>query len=214
MTEGVASKRRGIGLVISSPSGAGKTTLSKHLAERDDGVSVSVSVTTRPRRSDEVKGGDYHFHSEEEFRRMEEDGELLECAEVFGYRYGTPRKKVEQWLATGQDVVFDIDWQGARQLRLSLGTDVVQVFIMPPSMRALRERLLRRAQDSAAEVQRRMDRAMDEMSHWNEYDYLLVNRDVEEAYKSLAGILEGERLARHRQAWVDEFLERFAKGEE
>ncbi len=206
--------RRGIGLVVSSPSGAGKTTLSKCLAERDQGVSISVSVTTRPPRADETEGKDYWFVSEAEFERMSGEGELLESAEVFGYRYGTPRKKVEQWLDSGQDVVFDIDWQGARQLRQSLGSDVVQVFIMPPSMPALRDRLLRRAQDSEAEVRRRMERALDEMSHWNEYDYLLVNRDIEDAYQQLAGILEGERRARHRQLWVEDFLDHFAEGGE
>lgn len=206
--------RRGIGLVVSSPSGAGKTTLSKCLAKRDQGVSISVSVTTRPPRADETDGKDYWFVSEGEFERMSGEGELLESAEVFGYRYGTPRKKVEQWLDSGQDVVFDIDWQGARQLRQSLGSDVVQVFIMPPSMPALHDRLLRRAQDSEAEVRRRMERALDEMSHWNEYDYLLVNSDIEDAYQRLAGILEGERRARHRQLWVEDFLAHFAEGGE
>lgn len=207
------AKRRGIGLVVSSPSGAGKTTLSKRLAALDSGVSISISVTTRPPRKDEREGVDYRFVTEQRFAEMNNRGALLEHAEVFGQRYGTPGGPVRRWLEAGQDVVFDIDWQGAGQLREAMGDDLVSVFILPPSLEILRERLIHRAQDSDASVTHRMTRAFSEMSHWNEYDYVLINNDLEDAYRALAGILDAARCARHRQQWVEGFLERFDMGD-
>ena len=208
----IASPRRGIGFVVSSPSGAGKTTLSRMLEREDDNVAVSVSVTTRAPRAGEIDGVDYRFVDDTRFERMVKAGELLEHAEVFGRRYGTPRNFAIDRLRAGRDVVFDIDWQGAGQLRKSLAGDVVCVFVLPPSFETLRERLLHRAQDAEATIHSRMAGAIREMEHWSEYGYVLVNGDLSVAYRVLAGILESERHARSRQAWVDRFIEGFGSG--
>ncbi len=191
--------RRGLMFILSSPSGAGKTTLASRLLDNDDQIVLSVSCTTRPRRAGEVHGKDYYFVSEEEFFRMRDNGELLEWANVFGNYYGTPRELVEDTLRQGKDVLFDIDWQGAQQLDEVAGEDVVKVFILPPSREELERRLRKRAQDSEEEVQKRMAKADAEMSHWAEYDYVIVNYQLDESEELLRSILFGERLKRRRQ---------------
>src|SRR5919201_70267 len=182
--------RRGVMLVLSSPSGAGKTTLSRKLLDLDSAVELSVSVTTRPKRSGEVEGRDYRFIDRARFDEMVHGGELLEWAEVFDHCYGTPRAPVQAALAAGRDVLFDIDWQGTQQLAERARADLVSVFILPPSTLELERRLRARAQDSAAEVTRRMAKAADEMSHWAENDYIIVNRDVERSLTQVQAILQ------------------------
>ena len=191
--------RRGLMLVLSSPSGAGKTTLSRMLLKADGHIDLSVSVTTRPRRPGEVDGRDYHFIDMVRFESMVKSGKLLEWAEVFGYRYGTPRIPVEKALRAGRDVLFDIDWQGTQQLREKARDDLVSVFILPPSVTELQRRLERRAQDSRAIIAGRMAKAAGEMSHWPEYDYVIVNRDKKDAFAEVRAILAAERLKRERQ---------------
>jgi guanylate kinase len=198
--------RRGLMLVLSSPSGAGKTTLSRLLLERDSAVDLSVSVTTRKPRPGEVNGRDYHFIDEARFDAMVERGELLESAEVFGNRYGTPRAPVVQALAAGRDVLFDIDWQGTQQLRENGRDDLVSVFVLPPSIRELEARLRSRAQDSDDVIRSRMAKAANEMSHWAEYDYVVINRDVWRAYEEVCAILRAERLKRERQTGLSAFV--------
>lgn len=192
----MASKRRGLMLVLSSPSGAGKTSISRALLAGDGGIRLSVSVTTRPPRPSEKEGRDYTFIDAGAFERMAKLGQLLEHAKVFGNRYGTPRRAVEKRLAAGGDMLFDVDWQGARQLRDNAGGDVVSVFILPPSMAALEDRLHRRAQDPDEVVARRMAEARSEMSHWDEYDYVIVNKDFDESAAAVRAILECERARR------------------
>jgi guanylate kinase len=191
--------RRGLMLVLSSPSGAGKTTLSRMLLKADGHIDLSVSVTTRPQRPGEVDGGDYHFIDMVRFESMVKSGKLLEWAEVFGHRYGTPRIPVEKALRAGRDVLFDIDWQGTQQLREKARDDLVSVFILPPSVTELQRRLERRAQDSRAIIAGRMAKAAGEMSHWPEYDYVIVNRDKKDAFAEVRAILAAERLKRERQ---------------
>ena len=191
--------RRGLMFVLSSPSGAGKTTLSERLLKTDKDIVLSISATTRPRRPGEAHGQDYYFVSEEEFFRMRDAGEFLEWANVFGNYYGTPRPLVEATLRQGKDVLFDIDWQGAQQLDEVAGEDVVKVFILPPSRDELERRLRRRAQDPEEVVQKRMAKANSEMSHWAEYDYVIVNYDLDESEALLKSILFAERLKRRRQ---------------
>jgi guanylate kinase len=191
--------RRGLMFILSSPSGAGKTTLAGRILEKEDQMVLSVSVTTRARRAGEVHGKDYFFVSEDEFFRMRDSGELLEWANVFGNFYGTPRALVEDTLRQGKDVLFDIDWQGAQQLDEVAGEDVVKVFILPPSRKELEARLRRRAQDTEEVVQKRMAKADAEMSHWAEYDYVIVNYQLDESEELLRSILFGERLKRRRQ---------------
>ncbi len=191
--------RRGLMFILSSPSGAGKTTLAGRILEKEDQMVLSVSVTTRARRAGEVHGKDYFFVSQEEFFRMRDSGELLEWANVFGNFYGTPRALVEDTLRQGKDVLFDIDWQGAQQLDEVAGEDVVKVFILPPSRKELEARLRRRAQDTEEVVQKRMAKADAEMSHWAEYDYVIVNYQLDESEELLRSILFGERLKRRRQ---------------
>jgi guanylate kinase len=198
--------RRGLLLVISSPSGAGKTTLSRRLLERDPNITMSISVTTRPPRPGEVDGRDYYFISQEKFEAMRDGGELLESAEVFGNCYGTPRAPVEKSLAKGRDVLFDIDWQGTQQLAQAMQDDLVRVFILPPSVEALRDRLISRAQDPMVVVAKRMAEASREISHWAEYDYVIINDDLETADKEIAAILAAERLKRKRRIGLTAFV--------
>src|SRR5579862_74625 len=198
--------RRGLMLVLSSPSGAGKTTLSRRLLKADRGVELSVSVTTRPKRPGEVDGRDYHFIDRARFETMVRAGDLLEWAEVFGHRYGTPRRPVYAALRAGRDVLFDIDWQGTQQLREKARDDLVSVFILPPSAKELERRLKSRAQDSRAVISSRMAKAAGEMSHWPEYDYVVVNRDIGEAFGEVKSILAAERRKRERQIGLTEFV--------
>ena len=198
--------RRGLMLVLSSPSGAGKTTLSRMLLEADRHIELSVSVTTRPQRRGEVDGRDYHFIDLARFEAMVKSAKLLEWAEVFGHRYGTPRIPVEKALRAGRDVLFDIDWQGTQQLREKARDDLVSVFILPPSVKELERRLERRAQDSRSIIRRRMAKAAGEMSHWPEYDYVIVNHDKREAFAEVRAILAAERLKRERQIGLSEFV--------
>jgi len=199
-------KRRGMLFVLSSPSGAGKSTIARKLLADDDGLQMSVSATTRGMRPGEVDGKDYHFVDLEEFRRMVANDEFLEWAHVFDNRYGTPRAQVEAMLAAGKDVLFDIDWQGAQQLFQIAGGDVVRVFIFPPSMEELRQRLERRATDSVEVIDARMARATNEVSHWDGYDYVLVNDDVEKCFQGVKTILQAERLKRSRQTGLIGFI--------
>ena len=200
--------RRGLMLVLSSPSGAGKTTLSRKLLAADPGVELSVSVTTRKQRPGEVDGRDYHFLDAPRFDAMVENGELLEWAQVFGNRYGTPRLPVEATLVQGRDVLFDIDWQGTQQLREKADRDLVSIFVLPPSIPDLELRLRTRAQDSDEVIHARMGKAADEMSHWAEYDYVVINTDIDRAFAQVQSILAAERLKRERQTGLSEFVRR------
>lgn len=191
--------RRGLMFILSSPSGAGKTTLADRLLTKDGEMVLSISATTRQRRPGETHGKDYFFVSDEEFTRMRDNEEFLEWANVFGHYYGTPRSLVEDTLRQGKDVLFDIDWQGAQQLDEVAGEDVVKVFILPPSREELERRLRKRAQDPEDVVQKRMAKADAEMSHWAEYDYVIVNYDLDESEELLRSILFAERLKRRRQ---------------
>lgn len=206
MTATTNIKRRGMMLVLSSPSGAGKTTLAKRLLETDRAFTMSVSVTTRARRPSEVDGKDYHFITAEAFKERVARQELLEFATVFGNSYGTPRAPVEQALGEGRDVLFDIDWQGTQQLNEKAGDDVVSIFILPPSRDELERRLKSRAQDSAETVAKRMAKANDEISHWAEYDYVIINDDLGAAEAKIAGIVSAERLKRARQTGLSGFV--------
>ncbi|WP_315719866.1 MULTISPECIES: guanylate kinase [unclassified Bradyrhizobium] len=199
-------ERRGLMFVLSSPSGAGKTTLSRLLIERVTGLQMSVSATTRPMRPGEVDGRDYHFVDRARFEEMVERNELLEWATVFDNRYGTPRPPVEAALSAGQDVLFDIDWQGTQQLREKARQDVVSVFILPPSAADLEKRLHTRAQDSHEVIRGRMSRASHEMSHWAEYDYIVINRNVDDAFAEVQSILKAERLKRERRTGLTTFV--------
>jgi guanylate kinase len=198
--------RRGLMLVLSSPSGAGKTTLSRLLLKADRHVELSISVTTRPKRRGEVDGRDYHFIDLARFEAMVKSGRLLEWAEVFGHRYGTPSAPVEKALRAGRDVLFDIDWQGTQQLREKARDDLVSVFILPPTAKELERRLERRAQDSRAIIGARMAKAAGEMSHWPEYDYVIVNRVKKDAFAEVQAILAAERLKRERQIGLSAFV--------
>ena len=196
--------RRGLMLVLSSPSGAGKTTLSRRLLESDRNIDLSISVTTRPRRLSEVDGRDYHFVDKARYDLMLKNGELLEWAEVFGHFYGSPRAPIEAALEAGRDVLFDIDWQGTLQLLEAMRSDVVTIFILPPSVKELEQRLRRRAEDSEQVIQMRM--ATDQLSHWAEYDYVVVNRDLDRAFADVRAILAAERLKRERQTGLSTFV--------
>lgn len=199
-------ERRGLMFVLSSPSGAGKTTLSRLLIERVEGLSLSVSATTRPMRPGEVDGRDYAFVDEATFAAMVERNDLLEWALVFDNRYGTPRAPVDAALSAGRDVLFDIDWQGTQQLREKARDDVVSVFILPPSAADLERRLHTRAQDSDDVIRERMARAAHEVSHWAEYDYIVINRDIDEAFAEVQSILKAERLKRERRTGLTAFV--------
>jgi guanylate kinase len=202
--DGIA--RRGLLLVLSSPSGAGKTTLARRLLGRDREISMSVSVTTRPQRQGEVEGVDYRFIAQARFRAMADGGELLEWAEVFGHFYGSPRAPVEAALAEGRDMLFDIDWQGTQQLGQLMAEDLVRIFILPPSAEALRLRLVSRAQDPMSVVAKRMADAAKEISHWPEYDYVIVNSDLDAADRAIDAILTAERLKRQRRTGLTAFV--------
>jgi guanylate kinase len=199
-------ERRGLLLVISSPSGAGKTTLTRRLLDSDPSITMSVSVTTRPPRPGETDGKDYFFISMEKFNAMRDSGELLEWAEVFGNCYGTPKAPVQASLAMGRDVLFDIDWQGTQQLSQVMPEDLVRIFILPPSAEALQERLIRRAQDSMVTVAKRMAEAAKEISHWAEYDYVIINHDLETSDGEIKSILAAERLKRKRRTGLTAFV--------
>jgi guanylate kinase len=207
-----AIRRRGFLLVLSSPSGAGKTTITRRLLERDPSLALSVSVTTRPRRSSEIDGKDYRFIDQTAFDRMVAQGELLEHATVFGHCYGTPRQPIEAAIAAGRDIVTDIDWQGTQQVKASLRADLVTVFILPPSTTALESRLRTRAQDSDAVVAQRMAKSAEEMSHWPEYDYAIVNDDLDASVAQAQAILAAERLRLTRQVGLADFVARLRGG--
>jgi guanylate kinase len=198
--------RRGLMLVLSSPSGAGKTTLSRMLLAAMSGIQMSVSVTTRPMRPGEIDGQDYCFADTENFEVMRDNDELLEWAEVFGNYYGTPKGPVDEALASGLDILFDIDWQGTQKLRQSMGKDLVSIFILPPSAEELGARLKTRAQDPPEVVADRMGKASDELSHWAEYDYVIVNQDLDQSLRELQTILAAERLKLARRTGLVEFV--------
>jgi guanylate kinase len=210
MTGEGAMQRRGLMLVLSSPSGAGKTTLSRRLLQSDPLITLSVSATTRKPRPNEIDGQDYHFIDDAEFERRNKGGEFLEHAHVFGNRYGTPKQEVMAKLENGRDVLFDIDWQGTQQLRQHSRDDVVSVFVLPPSHDELERRLRARAQDAEDVVQKRMAKAADEISHWAEYDYIIINDDVTRAQTQLETILAAERLKRIRQLGISAFARTLA----
>jgi len=212
MTAQDTPTRRGLLIILSSPSGAGKTTLARRLLAADPQVSFSVSATTREPRPGEVDGREYHFVTREEFLAMVELGDLLEHAEVFGNLYGSPRVPIERAMAQGLDTLFDIDWQGGQQIRNSpLGREVVSIFILPPSMAELERRLRSRGQDSEQVIAGRMARSMAEVSHWAEYDYVLVNQDLDETEAKVRHIVEVERLRRDRQPWLNDFVRGLAR---
>jgi len=199
-------QRRGVMLVIASPSGAGKSSISRALFGADPQIRLSVSVTTRARRTDEIDGKHYHFIDVPTFQQMQRDGELLESAEVHGNFYGTPRARVEEQLAAGNDILFDIDYQGTLQLYDKARADMVTVFILPPSIKELRARLERRAQDSVGTIEKRLKNARTEMDHYGEYDYVIVNEDLETSVARVRSILAAARLDRHRQLNLDSFV--------
>jgi guanylate kinase len=201
-----AVTRRGLMLVLSSPSGAGKTTLTRKLLDEDKGVALSVSVTTRKIRPGEKDGRDYHFVNRRQFDAMVEKNELLEWAEVFDNYYGTPKKAVMEALAAGRDVLFDVDWQGTQQLRDKAPNDLVSIFVLPPSIPELERRLHKRAQDDYETIHRRMAKAADEMSHWQEYDYVVINHDLDDTFADVVAILAAERVKRDRQIGLSDFV--------
>jgi len=207
-----AIRRRGFLLVLSSPSGAGKTTITRRLLERDPSFALSVSVTTRPPRPGEVDGRDYYFIDRARFDMMVAEGQLLEHATVFGHAYGTPRQPVEAALAEGHDIVTDIDWQGTQQISERARDDIVTIFVLPPSLAALEDRLRRRAQDSDAVVAARMAKSAEEISHWPEYEYVIVNREIEASTDQVQAIVTAERLRRSRQLGLADFVNRLRGG--
>tara|TARA_E500000075_G_C6942483_1_gene295233 strand:+ start:122 stop:802 length:681 start_codon:yes stop_codon:yes gene_type:complete len=204
--------RRGLMLVLSSPSGAGKSSISRRLLESEDNLHLSVSATSRKRRPGEVEGVDYQFVNNEDFRLMINNDEFLEYAKVFDHYYGTPRAQVEGNLASGRDVLFDIDWQGTQQLKASAREDLVSVFILPPSVAELERRLMKRGQDTAEVVARRMAEASSEMSHYAEYDYIIINEDLDASVERVASILMAERLRRDRQTGLTGFVKSLREG--
>ncbi|GMM92649.1 guanylate kinase [Qipengyuania sp. MTN3-11] len=198
--------RRGLMFILSSPSGAGKTTISRMLLDADDEIMLSVSVTTRPPREGEIDGVHYHFVDDAEFDRLVEEDDFYEWAHVFGHRYGTPKGRIRSALKEGQDFLFDIDWQGTQQLYQKDQQDVVRVFILPPSIVELRRRLESRAQDSAAVIDARMERARSEISHWDAYDYVVINDDMQACFAKVREILDAERMKRQRQTGLIPFV--------
>jgi guanylate kinase len=203
--------RRGVMMVLASPSGAGKSSISRAIFEQDPSISLSVSVTTRARRSDEIDGKHYHFIDVAEFQRMRDAGELLESAEVHSNFYGTPRARVEEKLSQGRDILFDIDYQGTLQLLKNAREDMVTIFILPPSIKELRKRLERRAQDSKGTIEKRLRNARIEMDHFDEYDFVIVNRDLEDSVQKVRTILAAARLERERFKGLSAFVRRLQK---
>jgi guanylate kinase len=202
-----AIRRRGLMLVLSSPSGAGKSTISRNLLESDPSFELSISVTTRARRGSEIDGRHYHFRSRREFESMRDNGELLEWAEVHGNFYATPRAPVEKALAEGRDMLFDIDWQGAEQLRAAMRADIVSIFILPPTMRELKGRLRRRAEDTEEVIAARLANSLSEMKHWGDYDYIVINDDLDAAFAQVRAIVTAERLRRDRRPGLFDFVQ-------
>lgn len=199
-------ERRGLMLVISSPSGAGKSTIARNLLEADPGLSLSVSVTTRQRRASEIAGRHYHFINHKEFERLRDSDALLEWAEVHGNFYGTPREPVEEAMSAGRDMLFDIDWQGAKQLKEKMRGDIVSIFILPPSMAELKARLKRRAEDQETVIETRLKNARTEIEHWTEYDFVVVNDDLDRAFSEVRAIVIAERLRRDRRPGLFDFV--------
>ena len=199
-------RRRGLMLVLSSPSGAGKSTIARNLLEADHGFELSVSVITRPRRGSEIDGRHYHFRTRREFEILRDNDELLEWAEVHGNFYATPREPAERAMAEGRDMLFDIDWQGAKQLREKMRGDIVSVFILPPSMAELKARLKRRAEDQEAVIETRLKNARDEIEHWTEYDFVVINDDLDRAFTEVKAIISAERLRRDRRPGLFDFV--------
>jgi len=204
-------QRRGLLIVLSSPSGAGKSTISRLLLEADSEVTMSISATTRPRRPGEVEDVDYHFVDDSRFDQMVEDGEFAEWAYVFDHRYGSPKEPIKDALKVGHDILFDIDWQGTQQLRGTFGTDLVRIFILPPSMQELERRLRSRGTDSEAVIQSRMTRAASEIGHWGEYDYVLINEDMDECLAEVQSIIAAERMRRDRRPYLFDFVRRLVE---
>lgn len=198
--------RRGFMLVLSSPSGAGKTTLARHVLEAEADLELSISVTTRPQRASEKEGKDYFFVNEAEFIQLVKTNQFLEHAQVYGHHYGTPKASIEKHLKKGKDILFDIDWQGTQQLKQVSTGDLVSVFLLPPTMGALAERLRIRAEDSEEIIQKRMNKAAEEMSHWAEYDYIVINSNLEESIYAVKSIIQAERLKRRRQFGLADFV--------
>ncbi len=205
-TDPPSRHRRGLLIVLSSPSGAGKSTIARMLLDADSDVTMSVSATTRPKRPGEVDGVDYHFVDDARFDRMIEDGDFVEWAPVFGHRYGTPKAPVKDALREGRDILFDIDWQGTQQLEAAMGEDLVSIFLLPPSMPELERRLHGRGTDSQGVIADRMARAAAEISHWPEYEYVLVNRDTAECLAQVQAIISAERLKKVRQTGLVSFV--------
>ncbi|WP_419910568.1 guanylate kinase [Hoeflea sp.] len=199
-------KRRGLMLVLSSPSGAGKSTIARNLLKDDNDLNLSVSVTTRRRRGSEIDGVHYNFLTDVEFQRLRDTDALLEWAEVHGNFYGTPREPVERSMAEGHDMLFDIDWQGALQLQEKMPADVVSVFILPPSLAELKSRLHRRAEDSNEVIEQRLENSREEMQHWGDYDYVVINDDLDNAYSAVRSIVIAERLRRDRRPGLFDFV--------
>ena len=204
-------QRRGLLIVLSSPSGAGKSTISRLLLEADSEVTMSISATTRPRRPGEVEDVDYHFVDDSRFDQMVEDGEFAEWAYVFDHRYGSPKEPIKDALKVGHDILFDIDWQGTQQLRGAFGTDLVRIFILPPSMEELERRLRSRGTDSEDVIQSRMTRAASEIGHWGEYDYVLINEDMDECLAEVQSIIAAERMRRDRRPYLFDFVRRLVE---
>jgi guanylate kinase len=206
MTDGRNTHNRGLILILSSPSGAGKTTLSRLLLQRHPQLTLSISATTRPQRPGEVDGKDYHFVTKQSFDAMIQNQDLMEYASVFGNHYGTPRAPVEDALDAGHDMLFDIDWQGAQQIKLSARKDMVSVFILPPSIEELNRRLVARQTDDMGVIQKRMDGARQEISHWAEYDYVIINQDIHQSLDQISAIMTAEKLRRSRQTHLPDFI--------
>ncbi|KQZ16696.1 guanylate kinase [Mesorhizobium sp. Root552] len=199
-------RRRGLMLVLSSPSGAGKSTIARNLIESDPEFELSVSVTTRPRRGSEIEGQHYHFRSRRDFEILRDNDELLEWAEVHGNFYATPREPAERAMAEGRDMLFDIDWQGAKQLKEKVRGDIVSIFILPPSMKELKARLKRRAEDQEAVIETRLKNARTEIEHWTEYDFVVINDDLDRAFSEVRSIVTAERLRRDRRPGLFDFV--------
>ncbi|MBR0556148.1 guanylate kinase [Ciceribacter sp. L1K23] len=203
--------RRGLMLVISSPSGAGKSTIARTLLEKDRNIGISVSVTTRERRQSEIEGVHYHFVSKREFERLRDSDSLLEWAEVHGNFYGTPREPVERAMSDGRDMLFDVDWQGAQQMQDKMGADIVSIFILPPTMAELQSRLHRRAEDTEEVIQTRLANSRAEIAHWREYDYVIINDDLNNAFDAVQSIVKAERLRRDRRHGLFDFVNDLVK---